>query len=140
MKGGTKSSSANPTTKIQIRGGFLENPRNSAEPRRPKNANSEDEHGVGPIDGIEEPLNEAIAETLNLGLIKSREGLFVTSRLWCSGTHRACSPYSSKLHRLRLRRPNNDWDFIPVDQILHTAPHELRHDVHGPQNASCYKF
>ncbi|KAL6969496.1 Non-functional NADPH-dependent codeinone reductase 2 [Sarracenia purpurea var. burkii] len=36
----------------------------------------------------EEPLGEAIAEALNLGLIESREDLFVTSKLWCSDAHR----------------------------------------------------
>ncbi|XWS64024.1 hypothetical protein CRYUN_Cryun06bG0151400 [Craigia yunnanensis] len=34
--------------------------------------------------GSEQPLGEAIAEALNIGLIKSRDELFITSKLWCS--------------------------------------------------------
>ncbi|KAK7304119.1 hypothetical protein RJT34_15180 [Clitoria ternatea] len=34
--------------------------------------------------GSEEPLGEAIAEALQLGLIASRDELFITSKLWCS--------------------------------------------------------
>ncbi|KAA8532398.1 hypothetical protein F0562_032433 [Nyssa sinensis] len=36
----------------------------------------------------EGPLGEAIAEALRLGLIKSRDDLFITSKLWCSDGHR----------------------------------------------------
>ncbi|KAK6921582.1 NADP-dependent oxidoreductase domain [Dillenia turbinata] len=35
----------------------------------------------------EQPLGEAIVEALHLGLIKSRDDLFITSKLWCSDTH-----------------------------------------------------
>ncbi|KAJ9172099.1 hypothetical protein P3X46_015382 [Hevea brasiliensis] len=35
----------------------------------------------------EEPLGEAIIEALSRGLIKSREELFITSKLWCSDAH-----------------------------------------------------
>lgn len=35
----------------------------------------------------EQPLGEAIAEALRLGLIKSRQELFITSKLWSSDTH-----------------------------------------------------
>ena len=34
--------------------------------------------------GSEQPLGEAIAEAFNVGLIKSRDELFITSKLWCS--------------------------------------------------------
>ncbi|XP_075518655.1 D-galacturonate reductase-like [Primulina tabacum] len=34
--------------------------------------------------GSEKPLGEAIAEALHLGLIQSRDELFVTTKLWCS--------------------------------------------------------
>ncbi|KAL2327347.1 hypothetical protein Fmac_020774 [Flemingia macrophylla] len=34
--------------------------------------------------GSEHPLGEAIAEALQLGLIKSRDELFITSKLWCT--------------------------------------------------------
>ncbi|KAE9450831.1 hypothetical protein C3L33_17268, partial [Rhododendron williamsianum] len=36
----------------------------------------------------EQPLGEAIAEALRLGLIKSRDELFITTKLWCSFGHR----------------------------------------------------
>nr|KYP32061.1 NAD(P)H-dependent 6'-deoxychalcone synthase [Cajanus cajan] len=34
--------------------------------------------------GSEQPLGEAIAEALQLGIIKSRDELFITSKLWCT--------------------------------------------------------
>ncbi|KAM3705580.1 hypothetical protein ACB094_03G091700 [Castanea mollissima] len=36
------------------------------------------------IYGSEQPLGEAIAEAIKTGLIKSRDELFITSKLWCS--------------------------------------------------------
>ncbi|MFQ6650420.1 hypothetical protein Gotur_022874, partial [Gossypium turneri] len=33
--------------------------------------------------------------------------------------------------KLRLRRPNRDWDFYPFDQVLDTMLHELCHNAHG---------
>ncbi|KAG4205939.1 hypothetical protein ERO13_A04G133100v2, partial [Gossypium hirsutum] len=42
--------------------------------------------------------------------------------------------------KLRLRRPNRDWDFHPFDQVLDTMLHELCHNAHGPHNASFYKL
>lgn len=36
----------------------------------------------------EQPLGEAIAEALRLGLIKSRDELFITSKLWASFAER----------------------------------------------------
>ncbi|KAL1113007.1 hypothetical protein V6Z11_D02G162800 [Gossypium hirsutum] len=36
------------------------------------------------IYGSEQPLGAAIAEALNIGLIKSRNELFITSKLWCT--------------------------------------------------------
>ncbi|KAI3467459.1 hypothetical protein Pfo_024122 [Paulownia fortunei] len=35
----------------------------------------------------EQPLGEAIAEAINSGMIKSRDELFITSKLWCSDAH-----------------------------------------------------
>ncbi|KAL7091585.1 hypothetical protein ACP275_12G114200 [Erythranthe tilingii] len=35
----------------------------------------------------EQPLGEAVAEAINRGLIKSRDELFITSKLWCSDAH-----------------------------------------------------
>ncbi|XP_020108420.1 DNA-dependent metalloprotease WSS1 [Ananas comosus] len=42
--------------------------------------------------------------------------------------------------KLRLRRPNRDWDFFPFDQVLDTMLHELCHIEHGPHNAQFYKL
>ncbi|XP_068653160.1 DNA-dependent metalloprotease WSS1 [Aristolochia californica] len=42
--------------------------------------------------------------------------------------------------KLRLRRPNRDWDFIPYEQVLDTMLHELCHNEVGPHNASFYKL
>lgn len=42
--------------------------------------------------------------------------------------------------KLRLRRPNNEWDFFPYDHILNTMLHELCHNEHGPHNADFYKL
>nr|POE91370.1 d-galacturonate reductase [Quercus suber] len=36
------------------------------------------------IYGSEQPLGEAIAEAIKTGLIKSRDELFITSKLWCT--------------------------------------------------------
>ncbi|XP_058079519.1 non-functional NADPH-dependent codeinone reductase 2-like isoform X2 [Magnolia sinica] len=38
----------------------------------------------------EQPLGEAIAEALQLGLINSREELFITSKLWCNDAYGDC--------------------------------------------------
>uniref|UniRef100_A0A2C9UFP1 NADP-dependent oxidoreductase domain-containing protein n=1 Tax=Manihot esculenta TaxID=3983 RepID=A0A2C9UFP1_MANES len=38
----------------------------------------------------EQPLAEAISEALQLGLVKSRDELFITSKLWCSDAHHDC--------------------------------------------------
>lgn len=35
----------------------------------------------------EEPLGRAVAKALELGLIKSRDELFITSKLWCADAH-----------------------------------------------------
>jgi diketogulonate reductase-like aldo/keto reductase len=37
--------------------------------------------------GTEEPLGEAAAEAIRRGLVRSREDLFVTSKLWCTQNH-----------------------------------------------------
>ncbi|KAJ1436947.1 NADP-dependent oxidoreductase domain [Sesbania bispinosa] len=42
---------------------------------------------TAPIYGSEEALGEAIIEALQLGLIGSRDDLFITSKLWCSHNH-----------------------------------------------------
>ncbi|KAL8237646.1 hypothetical protein R6Q59_018727 [Mikania micrantha] len=42
--------------------------------------------------------------------------------------------------KLRLRRPNTDWDFYPFDEVLDTMLHELCHNAIGPHNVSFYKL
>ena len=42
---------------------------------------------TSPLYRSENALGEAIAEALKLGLINSRQELFVTSKLWCSDAH-----------------------------------------------------
>ena len=42
--------------------------------------------------------------------------------------------------KLRLRRPNNELDFFPYDQILDTMLHELCHNRYGPHNADFYNL
>lgn len=42
--------------------------------------------------------------------------------------------------KLRLRRPNREWEFFPYEQILDTMLHELCHNEYGPHNADFYKL
>ncbi|XP_019055930.1 PREDICTED: DNA-dependent metalloprotease WSS1-like isoform X2 [Nelumbo nucifera] len=42
--------------------------------------------------------------------------------------------------KLRLRRPDREWDFFPYNQILDTMLHELCHNEHGPHNTEFYKL
>ncbi|CAK8534109.1 unnamed protein product [Lathyrus sativus] len=42
--------------------------------------------------------------------------------------------------KLRLTRPNRDWDFFPYEQVLDTMLHELCHNEHGPHNAQFYNL
>lgn len=39
------------------------------------------------IYGTEEPLGEAVSKALELGLIKKRDEVFITSKLWCTDAH-----------------------------------------------------
>ncbi|OVA09113.1 Aldo/keto reductase [Macleaya cordata] len=52
----------------------------------------------------EESLGEAIAEALQLGLLKSRDQLFITSKLWCSDAHpdRVLPALQTSLRKLKL--------------------------------------
>lgn len=42
--------------------------------------------------------------------------------------------------KLRLRRPNTDWDWYPFDEVLDTMLHELCHNAISPHNAAFYKL
>ncbi|KAG4946772.1 hypothetical protein JHK87_042779 [Glycine soja] len=58
------------------------------------------------IYGSEQPLGEAIAEALQLGLIGSRDELFITSKLWCTDNFSSsCSSSSTE------NTPPGDWEF-----------------------------
>ena len=37
--------------------------------------------------GTEEPLGQAVSKALELGLVKNRDELFITSKLWCTDAH-----------------------------------------------------
>ncbi|MCL7042662.1 hypothetical protein MKW94_002476 [Papaver nudicaule] len=52
----------------------------------------------------EESLGEAVAEALQLGLIKSRDELFITSKLWCTDAHpdRVLLALQNSLRNLKL--------------------------------------
>ncbi|RHN61403.1 putative methylecgonone reductase [Medicago truncatula] len=39
------------------------------------------------IYNTEEPLGQAVSKALELGLVKNRDELFVTSKLWCTDAH-----------------------------------------------------
>ncbi|XP_076935236.1 D-galacturonate reductase-like isoform X2 [Bidens hawaiensis] len=54
--------------------------------------------------GTEKPLGEAIKEALSLGLIKSRDELFITTKLWCDSTegHLVLPAINKSLQELRL--------------------------------------
>ncbi|KAI3918173.1 hypothetical protein MKX01_041493 [Papaver californicum] len=53
----------------------------------------------------EESVGEAIAEALQLGFIKSRDELFITSKLWCSDAHpdRVLLALQNSLRNLKLQ-------------------------------------
>ncbi|KAL8035715.1 hypothetical protein ABFX02_12G114700 [Erythranthe guttata] len=59
----------------------------------------------------EQPLGEAVAEAINRGLIKSRDELFITSKLWCSDAHG---------HRVlpALKKTLENLDMVYVDLYL----------------------
>ncbi|OMO78178.1 hypothetical protein COLO4_24817 [Corchorus olitorius] len=54
--------------------------------------------------GSEQPLGEAIIEAVSVGLIKSRDDLFITSKLWCSDAHgdRVLPALQRSLQNLKL--------------------------------------
>nr|AWJ64114.1 codeinone reductase [Papaver somniferum] len=64
----------------------------------------------------EECLGEAIAEALQLGLIKSRDELFITSKLWCADAH-ADLVLPALQNSLSLK-PGKFVNEIPKDHIL----------------------
>ncbi|GAA0157104.1 protease [Lithospermum erythrorhizon] len=42
--------------------------------------------------------------------------------------------------KIRLRKQNNEFDFLPYNHILHTMLHELCHNEIGPHNAAFYNL
>ncbi|XP_012072392.1 non-functional NADPH-dependent codeinone reductase 2-like [Jatropha curcas] len=53
----------------------------------------------------EQPLGEAISESLQLGIVKSRDEFFITSKLWCSDAHyhRVLPALENTLRNLKLK-------------------------------------
>ncbi|KAH9725624.1 Aldo ket red domain-containing protein [Citrus sinensis] len=72
------------------------------------------------IYGTEKALGEAIAEALRLGLVSSREQLFITSKLWCQDAHQYLDlylihwPISSKPVEMGFA-PVPKEDLLPMD-------------------------
>ncbi|KAF8389655.1 hypothetical protein HHK36_024174 [Tetracentron sinense] len=64
--------------------------------------------------GSEKPLGEAIAEALRLGLIKSRDELFITSKLWCSFADR-----DLVVPALKMSLRNLQLDYLDLYLIHH---------------------
>ncbi|KAK7818966.1 non-functional nadph-dependent codeinone reductase 2 [Quercus suber] len=67
----------------------------------------------------EQPLGEAIDAALGLGLIKSRDDLFITSKLWCSDAHHDCVlPAIQKTLNVKpgeYELPVKKKDLLPID-------------------------
>ncbi|TKY44859.1 Methylecgonone reductase [Spatholobus suberectus] len=74
--------------------------------------------------GSEEPLGQAIAQALEQGLIKSRDEIFVTTKLWCTDAHPGLvlPALNSSLQRLGLEY---------VDLYLIHFPVRLRQGIKG---------
>ncbi|MEI4872597.1 aldo/keto reductase, partial [Klebsiella pneumoniae] len=72
----------------------------------------------------EEYLGEAISQALSLGLINSRDELFITSKLWCTDAHgeHVVPALKKTLQNLKLEY---------VDQYLVHWPVAMKH---GPIN------
>ncbi|KAI3849255.1 hypothetical protein MKX03_001654 [Papaver bracteatum] len=77
----------------------------------------------------EECLGEAIAEALEIGLIKSRDELFITSKLWCTDAHpdRVLPALQNSLRNLKLEYLDLYLIHFPVS----LKPGELVMDVPG---------
>ncbi|XP_017222612.2 non-functional NADPH-dependent codeinone reductase 2-like [Daucus carota subsp. sativus] len=75
----------------------------------------------------EEALGEAISQALSLGLIKSREEVFITSKLWCTDNHgdRVLPALQATLKKLK---------FTYVDQYLIHWPVSMKPRVPFPVN------
>ncbi|OAY29368.1 non-functional NADPH-dependent codeinone reductase 2 [Manihot esculenta] len=69
----------------------------------------------------EQPLGEAISDALQLGLVKSRDELFITSKLWCCDSH-----HDSVLPALRKTLKNLSLDYL--DLYLIHFPVSLKSD------------
>ncbi|KAL5553020.1 hypothetical protein UlMin_040421 [Ulmus minor] len=78
----------------------------------------------------EQHLGEAIEEALNLGLIKSRDELFITTKLWCSDAHhdRVLPALQKALKKLKLEYVNLFLIHLPVSM---RPPVEQDHGLPG---------
>ncbi|KAK2421757.1 methylecgonone reductase [Trifolium repens] len=76
------------------------------------------------IYGTEEPLGQAVSKALELGLIKNRDEIFITSKLWCTDAHPdfVLKAIKTTLKKLRLEY---------LDLYLIHWPVRLKQDVVG---------
>ncbi|KAL2340465.1 hypothetical protein Fmac_008405 [Flemingia macrophylla] len=89
---------------------------------------------TGSVYGSEQPVGEAIVEALQLGLIGSRDELFITSKLWCTDNfpHLVIPALQKTLQSLRLEyldlylvhwpiavKPGN-WEFPYPEEAIDT--------------------
>ncbi|AES89308.1 methylecgonone reductase [Medicago truncatula] len=76
------------------------------------------------IYNTEEPLGQAVSKALELGLVKNRDELFVTSKLWCTDAH-----HDLVLPALKSTLKNLGLGY--VDLYLIHWPVRLKQDVEG---------
>ncbi|CAN4110470.1 unnamed protein product [Withania somnifera] len=78
--------------------------------------------------GSEEALGRAVAEALHCGLIKSREQVFITSKLWCTETHRdlVLPALKRTLRRLGM-------DYLDL-YLIHLPVTLKKKNVHGDEH------
>ncbi|XP_004513337.1 methylecgonone reductase-like [Cicer arietinum] len=76
------------------------------------------------IYGTEESLGQAVSKALELGLIKNRDEVFITSKLWCNDAHHdlVLKALKTTLKKLKLEY---------VDLYLIHWPVRLKQDVEG---------
>ncbi|KAI4308450.1 hypothetical protein L6164_031527 [Bauhinia variegata] len=83
--------------------------------------------------GSEKALGEGIAEALRLGLVGSRDELFITSKLWCTDTHADCV-----LPALRTSLRNLQLEYL--DLYLIHCPISAKHRKLFPDDGKVTEF
>nr|ADB85571.1 D-galacturonic acid reductase 1 [Actinidia deliciosa] len=74
----------------------------------------------------EQPLGEAIAEALHLGIIKSRDELFITTKLWCSFAER-----DQILPAIKISLQNLQLDYVDM-YLIHWPVRLTQHVTKTP--------